>query len=363
MRKLEKLTIQGFKSIRDQTLELASLNLLIGANGVGKSNFIGVFKLLHEIVTQNLAAYTTIKGGPDALLHFGRKHTDTLHIDLEFSESGYAHGYFVDVVPTEDNRLVILKEIASYGEGGQRIKLNQTVVSTLSDESKLRTHYHQSAQQVLCDLESYRIHHFHDTSASAPMKQLCELDDNRYLRANAENLAAYLYWIQQTHPDNFATIEGTVRQIAPFFDRFDLAPSRLNPSRIQLEWKERGRDAFFKASALSDGSLRFICLATLLLQPEPPRLILLDEPELGLHPAAITVLAAMMSAAASRIQIIAATQSVTLINQFTPEQVWAVEREDGQSVFKQLASEDMSAWSDEYSLGELWEKNIIGARP
>lgn len=363
MRKLEKLSIRGLKSIRDQTLELAPLNLLIGANGVGKSNFVGAFQLLHEIVTQNLAVYTATKGGPDALLHFGRKHTEELHIDLVFSEGNYANGYSVDLIPTEDNKFRIRKETAFYQERANDLTPYDIEISTLSEESKLRTHPHICARRVLQDLESYRIYHFHDTSATAPMKQLCEVDDNRFLRPNAENLAAYLYWIQQTHPDHFATLEGTVRQIAPFFDRFDLAPSRLNPSRIQLEWKERGRDAFFRASALSDGTLRFICLATLLLQPELPRLILLDEPELGLHPAAIAVLAGMVSAATSQAQIVAATQSVTLINQFTPEQVWAVEREDGQSVFKQLSSKDMSAWSDEYSLGELWEKNLLGARP
>ncbi|KIG17043.1 hypothetical protein DB30_03640 [Enhygromyxa salina] len=363
MRKLEKLTIQGFKSIRDQTLALAPLNILIGANGVGKSNFVGVFRLLREIVTQNLAGYTATKGGPDALLHFGRKHTDTLHINLDFAEGNRANGYSVDLVPTQDNRLIIAREQAFYHEREKYREPYELDIGLHSDESQLRAHSHLCARQALQDLEGYRIYHFHDTGATAPMKQLCEIDDNRFLRANADNLPAYLYFLAQRHPDNFATIEGAVRQVAPFFDRFDLAPSRLNPSRIQLEWKERGRDAFFKASALSDGSLRFICLATLLLQPAPPGLILLDEPELGLHPAAITDLASMMSAAASQIQIIAATQSVTLINQFTPEDVWTVERDDGQSVFKQLSSEDMSAWSDEYSLGELWEKNIIGARP
>ncbi|PRP94872.1 AAA family ATPase [Enhygromyxa salina] len=359
MRKLEKLTIRGFKSIRDQTLQLMPLNILIGANGVGKSNLIGVFQLLREIVAENLAAYTATKGGPDAVLHFGRKHTERLHIGLDFADGAVTNSYAVDLIPTEDNRFVIESETASYRERDNDPRSHDLPISSYSSESKLRTHSHRCAQQVLDDLEGYRVFHFHDTSASAPMKQLCEIDDNRFLRANAENLPAYLYFLAQKHPDSFATIEGAIRQVAPFFDRFELAPSRLNPSRIQLEWKERGRDAFFKASALSDGSLRFICLAALLLQPEPPRLILLDEPELGLHPAAITVLAGMMSAAASRIQIIAATQSVTLINHFTPAQVWAVEREGGQSVFKQLSAEDMSAWSDSAISGR---NDVTGSR-
>ena len=138
---------------------------------------------------------------------------------------------------------------------------------------------------------------------------------------------------------------------------------RLNPSKIRVEWQERGSDVYFNATSFSDGTLRFLCLAVLLLQPELPSLILLDEPELGLHPAAVTLLASMLSSASERTQVIVATQSVTLVNQFTPENVWTVDREDGQSVFRQLSSSDQSEWLEDYSLGELWEKNLLGARP
>ena len=158
-------------------------------------------------------------------------------------------------------------------------------------------------------------------------------------------------------------IQDTIRQIAPFFEGFRLEPSRLNPDKIRLEWREKGSETYFNAHALSDGTLRFMCLATLLLQPTMPNVILLDEPELGLHPAAISLLADLLLSAAQRTQILVATQSVTLVNQFTPESVWVVERGDRHSVFKRLETADMSTWLDEYSLGELWEKNIIGGRP
>jgi predicted ATPase len=363
VRILEQLTIRGFKSIRGQKLALGPLNLLIGANGAGKSNLVAVFQLLREIVTQNLAAYTAIKGGPDALLYFGRKTTPQMHLSLEFVEGLSSNGYTIELVPTEGNELVVDSEIARYHERGRYPRPYDLPLGGGTSESKLRDNSDLCARQILADLESYRVYHFHDTSSSSAMKQLCDVDDNRFLREDAANLAAYLYFLQAKHPNVFATIEGSIRQVAPFFDRFTLAPSRLNESRIQLEWKERGRDAYFKASSLSDGTLRFICLATLLLQPQLPGLIVLDEPELGLHPAAIALLADMMSAAATRTQLIAATQSVTLVDQFEPEQVWAVDREDGQSTFKRLSDTDMSAWTDDYSLGELWQKNVVGARP
>ena len=154
-----------------------------------------------------------------------------------------------------------------------------------------------------------------------------------------------------------------MRQIAPFFERFNLEPSRLAPDKIRLEWKEKGNDAYFNASSFSDGTLRFLCLTTLLLQPQLPAVVLLDEPELGLHPAAVTLLADLLSSAATRTQIIVATQSVTLVNLFEPESVWTVDRADSQSVFRHLSQQDMSTWLDDYGLGEMWEKNILGARP
>ena len=190
-----------------------------------------------------------------------------------------------------------------------------------------------------------------------------DVEDNEFLRPQAENLAAFLYWMREKHPDHYRNVVETVRQIAPFFDDFRLQPSRLNESKIRLEWRERGSDAYLNAHALSDGTLRFICLATLLLQPHLPVLILLDEPELGLHPAAITLLADLLSSASERTQVMAATQSVTLVNRLRPEDVWTVDRTEGPTTFQHLISEDMSQWLDNYSLGELWEMNVLGARP
>jgi predicted ATPase len=236
-------------------------------------------------------------------------------------------------------------------------------VSSSSRESKLKQTDHICTRQVARDLESYRVYHFHDTSDTAVMKGTCDVEDNRVLHPQAENLAAFLYWMQERHADHFANVQDTIRQIAPFFQEFRLEPSNLNEEKIRLEWKEKGSDAYFNASSFSDGTLRFICLATLLLQPKLPALVLLDEPELGLHPAAINLLAGLLESASTRTQVIVATQSVTLVNQLTPESVWTVDREGGQSVFRHLADEDMSAWLDDYGLGDLWEKNRIGARP
>ncbi len=363
MRTLERLSIKNFKSIREQILELRPLNVFIGGNGSGKSNLIEVFSFLKEIVSQNLAGYTGVKGGASTLLHFGRKHSSQMEFYLEFGSGATSNSYRVSLEGTTDETLLIANEVAYYHEKDRYPNPYDHPIASHVTESQLQQQDHICTGQVLRDLENYRVYHFHDTSDTAFSKGLSNIDDNSFLRPQAENLPAFLYWLQEQKPDHFNIIQETVRQIAPFFREFRLAPSRLNDSKIRLEWREKGSDAYFNASSFSDGTLRFICLSTLLLQPELPALVLLDEPELGLHPAAITVLSELLSFAATRTQVIVATQSVTLVNQFTPDDVWTVDREDSQSVFRHLSQDDMAGWLDNYALGELWEKNILGARP
>jgi predicted ATPase len=219
------------------------------------------------------------------------------------------------------------------------------------------------ARWMLERLQGWRVYHFHDTSASAMVKQTGDVGDNEALRPDASNLAAFLFLLRTKHPESYRRIVSTIRLVAPFFDDFRLRPSPFNEQKIQLEWSERSSDAYFNAHALSDGTLRFICLATLLLQPNLPSLILIDEPELGLHPYAIQVLAGLVRSASEKTQVILSTQSVSLVNQFAPEDLVVVDRNKGESVFRRLSPEDMKDWLEGYSLGELWEKNVFGGRP
>jgi predicted ATPase len=142
-----------------------------------------------------------------------------------------------------------------------------------------------------------------------------------------------------------------------------LRPIPSNPNQIQLEWYEKGSDFPFRANSLSDGTIRFICLATLLLQPRLPPLVILDEPELGLHPYAISILYRLLEQASKKSQLLISTQSVTLINYFSPEDVIAVDKEKGSSTFTRLDQLKIEKWMEDYTIGELWEKNIFGGRP
>jgi predicted ATPase len=366
--KIEKVTIQNFKSIRSlEEFELGDINVLIGSNGVGKSNFISFLKLLKEIISKNLQEYTASQGGANNLLYFGRKNSEFLLGKVLLNNK---NSYQIRLKPNDEDLLYFSKEAAVFfsdehkdsiialASGGRESKLEEEYVKQ-KNKSEKSTFLH-FLKETLSDFEVY---HFHDTSRNAPIKQTCEINDNRFLRWDASNLAAFLYYLKERKPITLKKIEGTIRQIAPFFDSFILEPSRLNPEKIRLEWKEKGSDAYFNANHLSDGTVRMIALTTLLLQPEPPETIIIDEPELGLHPAAIQLLAGLIRKVSKKSQVIISTQSVTLVNQFRPEDLIIVERENKETVFKRLQEEEIAAWLEDYSLGEAWEKNILGARP
>lgn len=356
MKTLRKVKIEGFKSIESTELMLGDLNVVIGANGSGKSNLIGVFRLLERVLSHNLQVF--VASEPDRLLHHGRKKTPALSLDFAFDQNSYGFKLKAaqDAMIFEYERV----EYSGYWSYGEPIASGHKE-SKLEEAAK---YYHNKIPQyVFPKVRNLVVYHFHDTSDTSPAKQTCDLSDNRAFRPDAANLPAYLYWLQEKHPVQFRHIEEHIRLVAPFFDRFELAPSRLNDKKIKLEWRQKGSDAYFDAYSLSDGTIRFICLATLLLQPSPPALILLDEPELGLHPFAIRILAEMLESVSKRVQVILATQSVTLLNNFEPKDVIVAENDGLKTTFNRLDEEKLKQWLDEFSIGELWEKNVLGGRP
>lgn len=356
MQTIRKIKIEGFKSIASAELELGDLNVVIGANGAGKSNLIGAFGLFERICAKRLQL--SVASQPDRLLHHGRKVTPTLSMAFEYGFNSYSF-----TLKAKQDTLVFERERAT--AGGEFAKDEPNSAGYL--ESKIDRSYLMLQKGETSDfrfIESdLAVYHFHDTSDSSPAKQTCDIDDNRFLRRDASNLPAYLYWLQQKHPVNFRRIEEHIRLVAPFFDKFVLVPLRLNEQRIKLEWQHKQSDAYFDAYSLSDGTLRFICLATLLLQPKPPAFILLDEPELGLHPFALHILAEMLEAAAIPSQILLATQSVTLLDCFSPKDIIVAENDGRQSTFKRLNEDRLHKWLNQYSIGELWEKSVFGGQP
>lgn len=360
---VQKLTIAGYKSIRElRDFELRDLNVLIGANGAGKSNFIGFFRMLAEMYEQRLQLYVQTQGGPDALLYFSRRATSLMHARFDFAGEG---GYDFALVPTNDNRLIFQSELVWHpptGRGNGRPTIMP--LGTGHAESEIKNSEKHLSEYVRPTIGSWRVYHFHDTSDTARVKQVHATNDTLRLKVDGANLAAYLRMLRNKHEAHYRMIVDTVRLVAPFFG--DFVHRDDDASTIELEWTEKSNpDTPFKAHMLSDGTLRFICLSTLLLQPWSlmPSTILIDEPELGLHPFAINVLADLLKRAAERKQLIVSTQSVELLNCFEPSDVVVVDRKDNASTFTRLDADRLNDWLADYTLGELWKQNVIGGRP
>ena len=361
---LDYITIEGFKSFRSlRDLELGEINVLIGANGSGKSNFIGAFEFLNAIRRVELRSYILKSGGASRLLHFGPEVTRQVHFFISLWDE--INQYDITLEVSDDDSFFPKYESAYFWKKGQHERPFNTTLIGIGTEAGLGSSKDTIASHIRSFLDKCQAYHFHNTGAVSPFRVASDLHDNRFLRSDGSNLASYLYYLHSNQPDSYERIRESIEEVAPFFDDFELQPSMLNPDIIRLEWIHKGSNSYFDASSLSDGTLRFMALTTLFLQPESlmPAVILLDEPELGLHPYAIAKLAGMVKRASSNSQVIIATQSPILVDHFDPEDVLVSERVNGQTEIARLESERLESWLEDYSLGQLWEKNEIGGRP
>ncbi|HEY7329058.1 MAG TPA: AAA family ATPase [Gemmataceae bacterium] len=368
MTQLNSLRLAGWKSIRDATIDFRPLNVLIGANGAGKSNLVSIFKLMSEMIEGRFQIYVGITGGAESLLHYGSKQTQVIDVRFRFTTEGGEYAYGIRWVPIAGNSLLFASEtlgpkVSDIAEAFHP-KLGQGHRESLLKDRTINSEF-PTAKFIRGLLTRCRVFHFHDTSLLGPMRRDCRLDTNRFLAPDAANLPAMLYLYRQRYPTAYRRIVAAVKAIAPFFEDFVLEPLRLNPSNIALHWRARESDYEFGAYQLSDGTLRAIALFTLLLQPEEdlPELIVLDEPELGLHPAALAVLADLLKSTSQHSQLIVATQSAALIDHFEVEDIVTVNLRDGCSTFERLDPEKLKHWLEEYTLSELWERNVIGGGP
>lgn len=364
---LRRVTLNGFKSIKTMDLELRPLNVLIGANGAGKSNLVSFFKMLNEMMAGRLQQYVGTTGRAQSVLHFGPKATPQMEARLEFEADNGVDTYAMRLFHAAGDTLIFGEEALSFlGSGSSRPKLvplgaghYETRIGQEADKGE------KTAGVFWHLLNRCRVYHFHDTSPTARVRQYSYVGDSRWLMPDAGNLAAFLLRLREQNKLVYQRIVATIRLIAPFFDDFDLEPAGLNKKDIILNWRDTGSDQVFGPHQLSDGTLRAICLVTLLMQPEDqmPDLIIVDEPELGLHPYALNMVAALFKKASHHTQVLISTQSSSFLDNFDPEDVIVVSREGKESQFTRPDVEKLEAWLEEYSLGEVWEKNIIGGGP
>jgi predicted ATPase len=342
---------------------LTNLNVVGGGKGAGKSHLISFFRMLRAFIDGNLNRYVRDNGGAGDILFNGRKVTEKMEFETMFG----VRGFRFKLVPTPDNSCAIEDEARYYKHGTTgwwELGDSSDGTSLMVKEVKNKERDYKCSQPVFDAISSWRIYHFHDTSATSAMRNYEIVEDNKVLRTDAANIGPFLYKLKEKHPKEYKDILNAIRLVTPFFDDFILEPRESGAKKeVNLSWRQKGSDYPFQPYHLSDGSIRFICLATALLQPNPPSTIIVDEPELGLHPAAIAILAELIQVASEETQVIVATQSPALIDQFGVEDIIVVNREDGASTFKRLDEKDYSEWLKSYSVGELWIKNVISGGP
>jgi len=363
--KLEQVIIRGYKSIAYDnpiTLQLGDVTILLGANGAGKSNIVSFFKMLGFMMSRKFAAYVEQAGTSGAILHYGHQVTPRLSGCLTFSDCKSSDTYSFTLVNAAPDRLIITEENLSWRKEGMpkpyevSLDLNYKESSLMESEDKV-------ARSIFNMLSFCKVYQFHDSSLQGPLRCTCPIETADYLQSMGNNLSSFLYYLKRNYIDEYNRISEYVRDVVPQFDEFYLEPQN---GFISLRWKDRSaNDYVFNACQLSDGSIRFIALATLLLQPDKtmPNVIILDEPELGLHPYAITQLSEMIKDASLHAQILIATQSKDLVDYFEIENISVVEMEKGCTKVNRLAAEEYRLWLEQYSISELWDKNIIGGRP
>ena len=372
---LTRMKIKGFKSIGALDLEIGNINILLGANGSGKSNFLSLFDFLRNLAADRLESYVQEQGGANALLHFGSKRTEKLIIDTSIGGENYDLGkrYCLEFAHRSDDSIVLKRESIAdfegpdpFGENPERMSSPSRNVSEDEFLPYLASEHDSAEEQMYEFMRSLRTYNFADTGSTARMKQTRELSESDYLYGDAGNLAPFLYRLRRDYVNNYKDIIMTIRAAAPFFRDFYLEPSGGNGEKfLLLKWLHRNYEEPLSVSQLSYGTLRLICIACLFLQPSvlKPGIIILDEPELGLHPAAIDIVADLVKVAARGSQVICATQSITFANYFKPEDFIVVETRNGVSDFRRLKAGSFKIWLEDYGMGDIWAKNLAGGGP
>ncbi|RTL12099.1 MAG: chromosome segregation protein SMC [Neisseriaceae bacterium] len=380
---IKHITLENYKSIKKLDLELKPLNVLIGSNGAGKSNFISFFNFLQNIIKENLRGYVLDKGGQETFLYYGSKWSKFISAKIKFQtiykeydiNAWLSYGFTLTL--TNENIFRFDTEVMhsdllpdgieqlNLNNKSYETKLSDSFISSLNDIENCNLHEFDLllGDVFYPDVPNIQVFHFHDTSDTSPLKAMVANNDNLFLRADGQNLACMIKLINDKYPKYYKTIIDTIRNVVPDFHDFVI---RHDSEFLSLEWYNKNNvDIPWKAYYLSDGSLRFIALAVLLLMPSElqPQVIIIDEPEIGLHPTALNVLSGLIKRASLQRQVIISTQSATLLSQFEPDDVIVVDKKDKYSEFKRLNNHDLAKWLESYTLGELWETNVIGGRP
>ena len=372
--RIESVRIAGFRSLADAHLsDLGGLTVLIGANGSGKSNIIRFYDMMSWMLrSHRLAEFIERQGGADDQLFQGSHSTPRVEAEIALRTDQGRNEYRFILTHAHPDRFIFTEEAFRFSRAGWSTEASWQYLGSGHGEAQIvETAQHgydasvnvTTARVILNLLRDCAVYQFHDTSDRSVIKTSWDASDNYRLRSHGGNLAAVLLRLERIDFKRFDLICRHIARVLPVFDRFILEESY---DKVALRWKARGADKTFGAHLTSDGSLRFFALVTLLNLPLEmlPSVVLLDEPELGLHPAAISLVGGMIQNLAKERQVIVATQSPLLVDAVELDQIVVLDLADGATTLRQLDSDAYRTWLDEgYAPGDLWLKNLIGGRP
>lgn len=367
MVKISKLSFSGWKQFREVSdFEPGNLTVFIGMNGSGKSNIMELFVFLKNLIDQpgRLQTYLVENGYASSVLHYGPDVTKELALSLDIRSEVGNNNYSIVLKYSKPNKLIFKSENYLFTADNPRVEGTTTPRSCGEghEEAKIMDVDNTTARTILSLINKIQIYQFHNTSYTASMRQASYVEHKGYLRSNGENIASVLYYLKEEHPTQYRKIVTLLKKAFPFFENFTFDVLNKN---VEMGWKEEGQRYEFHISQASDGMMRTICLFTLLMLPEKmqPEIILLDEPELGLHPAAINILSMLLEQASEKKQIFVSTQSTQIVDQTDLSNIAVINRKGGVSTLEKPDYEALEFWRDEYSNSQIWDKNLIGGKP
>ena len=382
----ERIRVQGFRRLRDVDLKLRPLNVLIGANGSGKTSLLDVFSLLSASARGELKRSIRDIGGIDSNLTVLRDfkgyktHLAGFELDrrgcgdqivtyvISLSPKGNTYQIPEESLTHTDDTIALFRPYIDKVQGDVIYYEQGDKLSPISEfrqdefESALSQAPRVSRETMAFQASLASVTHYHvlDVSSRAPVRLPQQLREAKLPGQNGEDLAACLYWMRETDPDRFETIEDTLRVAFPSFERLNFPP--VAAGLLAITWKERDVKHPFFMHQLSEGTLRFLWLVTLLYSPGLTEVTLLDEPEVSLHPELLSVLAGCLREASQRTQLIVATHADRLVRFLTPEEVVVLDMEDGATTATRADELDLGAWLSEYTLDQVWQNGRMGGR-
>lgn len=361
--RIASVSIAGFRSLRQvENLQLPQLAVLIGANGSGKSTLIRFFEMLSWMLkAQKLQEFVLRQGGGDDQFFMGARQTPLIRAEIRLeTHAGFNDYRFSLEHLSASDTVMVGGEAYRYSDKTKQSEARWQTIPGSGKEALLPTKTSTTAKTICHLLRQCTTYQFHDTSEKASIRMRWDVTDSVRLRSDGGNLAPVLLSLRENHLKRYQLIVRQIQRVLPTFKDFVLEP---NYGKVDLRWIGQQSDKVFGAHLTSDGSLRLFCLLTLLnLPPEQlPDVMFFDEPELGLHPHAITLVAETLKRLAKTRQIFIATQSPYMVDCFELENIIVASATQGETVLRNLPREQFQQWlDDEYQISDIWLQQAVG---